>query len=160
MCAWITNHVAFLKGNWIAYTQQRLWKLSSLYFVMSVLLTKIISDNARYFISEEFQEFTMQWSIQHITSSPRFPHGNAHAEKAVCVVKQIYQKGKWCQIGTISYWRQHPYQIKVGLFMMHLPMCSLVDNWKCTSQCFDVKSIWIHVLKMTGANFEVPSKYG
>ena len=26
------------------------------------------------------------------TSSPRFPHGNAHAEKAVHVVKQIYEK--------------------------------------------------------------------
>ena len=53
---------------------------------------KIISDNVRYFISEEFQELTMQWSIQHITSSPRFPHGNTHAEKAVHIVKQIYQK--------------------------------------------------------------------
>ena len=53
---------------------------------------KIISDNARYFTSEEFQDFTMRWSIQHITSSPHFPHGNAHAEKAVHVVKQIYMK--------------------------------------------------------------------
>ena len=34
----------------------------------------------------------MQWSFQHITLSPRFPHGNAHAEKAVHVIKQIYQK--------------------------------------------------------------------
>ena len=31
---------------------------------------KLISDNARYFTSEEFQEFMMTWSIQHITSSP------------------------------------------------------------------------------------------
>ena len=34
----------------------------------------------------------MKWSIQHVTSSPCFPHGNAHAEKAVHVVKQIYLK--------------------------------------------------------------------
>ena len=34
---------------------------------------KIISDNARYFTSEEFQDFTMRWSIHHITSSPHFP---------------------------------------------------------------------------------------
>ena len=34
----------------------------------------------------------MTWSIQHIISSPRFPHGNAHAEKAVHIVKQIYTK--------------------------------------------------------------------
>ena len=53
---------------------------------------KIISNNARYFTFEEFQDFTMRWSIYHITSSPCFPHGNAHAEKAVHVVKQIYMK--------------------------------------------------------------------
>ena len=53
---------------------------------------KIISNNARYFTSKEFEDFTMRWSIHHIISSPRFPHGNAHAEKAVHVVKQIYMK--------------------------------------------------------------------
>ena len=53
---------------------------------------KIISDNARYFTSEEFQDFAMKWSIQHITLFPHFPHGNAHAEKAVHVVKQINMK--------------------------------------------------------------------
>ena len=34
----------------------------------------------------------MRWSIHPITSSPHFPHGNAHAEKAIHVVKQIYMK--------------------------------------------------------------------
>ena len=53
---------------------------------------RIISNNVRYFTSEEFQDFTMKWSIQHVTLSPHFPHGNAHAEKAVHVVKQIYLK--------------------------------------------------------------------
>ena len=53
---------------------------------------KIISNNARYFTSEEFEDFTMRWSIYHITSSPCFPHGNAHAEKFIHVVKQIYIK--------------------------------------------------------------------
>ena len=62
------------------------------YFVMSGTPDKIISDNARYFVSEEFEEFMMQWSIQHVMLSPRFPHGNAHAEKAVHIVKQIYAK--------------------------------------------------------------------
>ena len=52
---------------------------------------KLITDNACYFVSEEFENFTMDWSIQHITSSPRFPHGNAHAEKAVGIVKQLYE---------------------------------------------------------------------
>ena len=34
----------------------------------------------------------MTWSIQHIISSPQFPHGNAHTEKAVHIVKQINTK--------------------------------------------------------------------
>ena len=42
---------------------------------------KIISDNAKYFVSQEFEEFTMQWAIQHITSSPHFPHGNPMQKK-------------------------------------------------------------------------------
>ena len=33
---------------------------------------KIISDNTRYFISEEFKSFVMDWSIEHLMSSPRF----------------------------------------------------------------------------------------
>ena len=53
---------------------------------------RLISDNVRYFVSEEFENFVMTWSIHHITSSPRFPHGNAHAEKAVHIVKQVYLK--------------------------------------------------------------------
>ena len=57
-------------------------------------LDRKISDNMRYFVSQEFEDFTMQWAIQHITSSPHFPHGNAHAEKAIHVVKQIYEKAK------------------------------------------------------------------
>ena len=62
---------------------------------------KLISDNARYFTSEEFQKFTMDWSIQHITSSLRFPHGNTHAEKAVGIVKQIYQRCQDVKLGLL-----------------------------------------------------------
>ena len=53
---------------------------------------KLISDNARYFVFEEFQEFVMTWSIHHITSSPRFLQCNAHPEKVVHIVKQVYLK--------------------------------------------------------------------
>ena len=48
---------------------------------------KLVSDNARYFVSEEFADFMMNWAIQHVTSFPQFRHENAHAEKAVHVVK-------------------------------------------------------------------------
>ena len=62
----------------------------------------------------------MDWSIQHVTSSLRFPHNNAHAEKAVGIVKQIYER---CQ------------DVKLGLLLLkttpitnqnqsHVPPCS------------------------------------
>ena len=62
---------------------------------------KLISDNARYFISDEFSRFMMDWSICHITSSPRYPQGNAHAEKAVGMVKQLYQRCDDVKLGLL-----------------------------------------------------------
>ena len=62
---------------------------------------KLITDNACYFVSEEFVKFTMDWSIQHVTSSPRFPHGNAHAKKAVGIMKQIYERCQDVKLGLL-----------------------------------------------------------
>ena len=64
---------------------------------------KLITDNACYFVSEEFTKFTMDWSIQHITSSPRFPHGNTHAEKAVGLIKQIYERCQDVRLGLLLF---------------------------------------------------------
>ena len=50
----------------------------------------LITDNALCFTSEEFTEFAQDWNFTHITSSSRYPKGNAHAEKAVGMVKKIY----------------------------------------------------------------------
>ena len=62
---------------------------------------KLITDNAHYFVSEEFTKFTMDWAIQHVTSSPRFLHGNAHAEKAVGIIKQIYERCQDVKLGLL-----------------------------------------------------------
>ena len=62
---------------------------------------KLITDNAHYLVSEEFTKFTMDWSIQHVTSSPRFPHSNAHAEKAVGIIKQIYERCQDVKLGLL-----------------------------------------------------------
>ena len=43
----------------------------------------------------------MDWSIQHVTSSPRFPHGKAHAEKAVGIMKQIYERCQDVKLGLL-----------------------------------------------------------
>ena len=62
---------------------------------------KLISDNAKYFTSDEFSRFMMDWSICHITSSPRYPQGNAHAEKAVSIVKQLYDQCQDVKLGLL-----------------------------------------------------------
>ena len=43
----------------------------------------------------------MDWSIQHLMSSPRFPHGNAHTEKAVGIVKELYTKCHHVKLGLL-----------------------------------------------------------
>ena len=39
--------------------------------------------------------------LHHIASSPRFPQGNAHAEKAVGIVKQIYERCQDVKLGLL-----------------------------------------------------------
>ena len=51
-----------------------------------------VTDNTACFTSEEFTEFAENWNLNHVTSSLRYPKGNAHAEKAVGMVKQIYTR--------------------------------------------------------------------
>ena len=62
---------------------------------------KIITDNARYFVSEEFTKFVMDWCIHHITSSLRYPQGNGMAEKAVGIVKELYAKCDDVKLGLL-----------------------------------------------------------
>ena len=53
---------------------------------------EILTDNGRSFISEDFKQFALEWSFVHKTSSPHYPKGNAHAEQAVGIIKEIYTK--------------------------------------------------------------------
>ena len=50
----------------------------------------LVTDNALCFTSEELENFAKSWNFTHVTSSPRYPKGNTHAEKAMGMVKQIY----------------------------------------------------------------------
>ena len=50
----------------------------------------LVTNNTLCFTSEEFSDFAKSWNFTQVTSSPRYPKGNAHAEKAVGMVKQIY----------------------------------------------------------------------
>jgi len=55
---------------------------------------KIVSDNGPQYTSREFQVFTRNWGIQHITSSPIYPQSNGLAERTVKTVKRLLDKAK------------------------------------------------------------------
>ena len=40
----------------------------------------LIADNGRQYCSEEFEQFSLEWSLVHKTSSPYYPKGNSYAE--------------------------------------------------------------------------------
>ena len=93
----------------------------SLSFVMSELLDKLISDNVRYFVSDEFEVFTAKWNIVHVTSSPRYPQGNSHIEKAIQSVKAIYEK---C------------HNVKMGLLLLKTTPVVSGHDQKCPAESF------------------------
>lgn len=52
----------------------------------------MVSDNARYFTSIEFEKFCEENGVRHITSPPYHPASNGPAENAVRVVKKTFYK--------------------------------------------------------------------
>ena len=56
------------------------------------IMDLLISDNGPQYSSAEFKEFTRQYGIQHLTSSPLRPQSNGLAEKAVQTIKRMMIK--------------------------------------------------------------------
>ena len=52
----------------------------------------IVSDNAAYYVSEQFSKFLSKWDITHITSAPRYSQSNGAAERAVQTIKGFLSK--------------------------------------------------------------------
>ena len=52
----------------------------------------LVSDNGHQFSCREFRTFTQLWSIDHVTSSPRYPHSNGQAERAIGTVNNLMKK--------------------------------------------------------------------
>ena len=65
--------------------------------------TVLISDNGPCYSSKEFKDFTAEWDIQHITSSPGFPKSNGQAERTVRTVKAMLEKAKDPYTALLAY---------------------------------------------------------
>ena len=52
----------------------------------------VISDNGAQFISAEFKTFFVDWSFQHVTSSPRYPQSNGEAERAAKTAEELLKQ--------------------------------------------------------------------
>lgn len=51
-----------------------------------------ISDNAKQFVSKEFENFSKIWDFKHVTSSAYYPQSNGFAERNVQIVKNMLKK--------------------------------------------------------------------
>ena len=81
---------------------------------------EVVSDNRPQFASQEFGDF----SLQYTTSSPHFPQSNGHAERAVRTAKRLLKKSKDPHMALLSYratplpwcglWRQKTIQYPSG----------------------------------------------
>ena len=52
----------------------------------------LVSDGARQFTSELFEQFMRDFGIKHVLSSPHWPLGNSESERAVQTVKRLLEK--------------------------------------------------------------------
>ena len=53
---------------------------------------QIVSDGGPQFTSREFEVFTQEWGIDHVTSSPNHQQTNSKAEAAVKIAKTLIEK--------------------------------------------------------------------
>ena len=54
----------------------------------------VVSDNGSQFSSQEFDEFSLSWELNHVSSSPHYPKSNGKAESSVKIVKKLFKKAE------------------------------------------------------------------
>ena len=75
-------------------TSERITALTKEIFAEQGIPETIISDNGPQFSSHTYQQFTQDWDICHITSSPRYPKFNGFVERTIQTVKHILEKSR------------------------------------------------------------------
>ena len=80
-------------------------------FAVHVIPITLISDKGPNYASVEFTDFTHDWDIQHVTSSPHHAKANGKVESAVKIMKSIISKAN--KQGTLVWkaileWRNSP----------------------------------------------------
>ena len=63
-------------------------------FARNGIPEKLISDNMP-FGSREFRKFCLDWEVEHVTSSPRYPQSNGLVERNVQTIKRLLKKAKY-----------------------------------------------------------------
>ena len=61
------------------------------------------SDNGPQYASDEFAQFMRSYSVEHITSSPRYPQSNGLVERMVQTVKRLLKRSRDPHLALLSY---------------------------------------------------------
>ena len=62
----------------------------------------LVSDNGPCYVAKAFTTLMKEYAVNHITSSPHYPHSNGLAEKFVQIVKNLLYKAKDEELTSIS----------------------------------------------------------
>ena len=74
-------------------TSDTISSVLKIHFATHGVPENLLSDNARYYISTQFQN-SKTWNSEHLTCSPRYLHSNGLAERAVLSAKNLLERSK------------------------------------------------------------------
>lgn len=87
---------------------------------------ELFTDNGPQFSSKEFSDFTIEYKIRHITSSPLYPQSNGMAERAVKTVSDLIRSSPQLDTALLAYHStplEHGYSPAQLLFGRRVRQC-------------------------------------